>query len=679
MPKKDTKEMLKKHHFWVLAGLVPLFVLIAVFTISSSVGEAIEKREKDYKGSEQSISSKLNPKSDKLIEAIQSQVSKVQDKKNELWKQNWERQKDLYVWPKNSARLRAVERLGLKFGDPVPSDDSQYAEFRKPEVYLAEFAKDLPGRKTALTTPGMADFIAPTQFKAGWQSVLRHVNAWEERELTSEQIWLMMEDVWVQRSLLDAIRQVNAQMAEFKRVKYVKNDQVIDDPVSKQPSDPLRRKFRSRIWELELEVANKDNKKVLAGRLINHTDRLQLMGLNNTMVVKVWLQPGKDVVPFEFKIGGEFVPGRGVLKADGKTPANVLDIVPTDEHIITTDVVEIVKVEQVFDTRTVPVRRIENLALGLTDSRFADKQMKVPNFKVYVEEEKKAAEAAAATPQPGTPGQPGQPATPGPRPAFPPIGGGFPGVPGATGAGLRSGGGTVDQVLNGNKKRYIEVTGEVRRMPVGIAVVVDQAYLQDVLLAYANSPLKFQITQVTWTRFRDQLNNGLNNPNSPQDPTGGVIMSGQGTLGGEFVPTPGVGPRPPIGPGPGVRPPLPGPGGTGPGTGSPFGFPGSGGLSTVSESQLTSGLIELDVYGVVSLYEKFVATADPTDPKAKDAPVKVEPKPPVKADPDDPTVEPKAPAGKGGDLPDPKAPKDKAPKDAVVPEPKTPKTRRRVR
>ena len=40
-------------------------------------------------------------------------------------------------------------------------------------------------------------------------------------------------------------------------------------------------------------------------------------------------------------------------------------------------------------------------------------------------------------------------------------------------------------------------------MPIGIDVVVDQAYQQDVLLAFANSPIRFQITQVTWNRFRE--------------------------------------------------------------------------------------------------------------------------------------------------------------------------------
>ena len=53
-----------------------------------------------------------------------------------------------------------------------------------------------------------------------------------------------------------------------------------------------------------------------------------------------------------------------------------------------------------------------------------------------------------------------------------------------------------------------------------------------------------------------------------------------------------------------------GPGGSpmGPG-GSPFG-PG-GTMTSVSESQLTAGLVELTIYGIVSLYEKYQAPAEP--------------------------------------------------------------------
>ena len=661
------KDVFKKHHFWILLGLVPLFVMIAALTISSSVGEAIQAKEKAYESSANSIKPKLNPKSEELIKKIKEQVTKVESKKDELHKINWDRQKDMYVWPSGSAKLKEIERLNLAFGKTIPYSESQYDEFRKPEVYLAEFSSVSPkkGGMPLSQIPGMADNIAPTQFKGGWQSVLRHVNTWDERQLTSEQIWLMMEDIWIQRSMLEAVRSVNAQMAEFQRVKYEKDGVVIDDPANKSTDDPLRRKFHSRIWDLELEVVTKDNKKVLTGRLINHTDRLQLMGLNNTMIVKVWLQQGK-VPPFEFKIGGEFLPGKGALKADGKTPANVLNIVPTDDHIIppTLDVAEIAKVEQVFDTRTVPVRRIEAMELGKTDSRFVDRQMLMPDFQIYRDEKKKEADAAAAI----AAGPAGGPVLPGPgvRPPFGPAPFG-PGVgPGAPG---QSGGGSVDSVVNANKKRYIAVTPEVRRMPLGIAIVVDQAYMQDVLLAFANSQLKFQITQVTWARFRDTLG-GPAGKDGPIDPNAGVVQASGGAglsedLRGTIGPKPGIRPMgpPPIGPVPvGPRP---------PGPGSPFS--GSGNLTTVSESQLTSGLIELDVYGVVSLYEKYVPAGEVSKETV------IEPKKEPKVDPR-PKVDPKAaepkPKDKEPTVPDPKAPKDKEP---AVPDPKTPKMRRRVR
>ena len=58
----------------------------------------------------------------------------------------------------------------------------------------------------------------------GARSLRRQVNSWTDLSLTSDQVWLMMEDVWVQRSMLDAVRSVNAQMADFNRVKFQKAD-----------------------------------------------------------------------------------------------------------------------------------------------------------------------------------------------------------------------------------------------------------------------------------------------------------------------------------------------------------------------------------------------------------------------------------------------------------------------
>jgi len=41
---------------------------------------------------------------------------------------------------------------------------------------------------------------------------------------------------------------------------------------------------------------------------------------------------------------------------------------------------------------------------------------------------------------------------------------------------------------------------------------------------------------------------------------------------------------------------------------SPFGMGGT--LTTVSEAQLTSGLVELSIYGIVSLYERYDPAKD---------------------------------------------------------------------
>ncbi len=621
MAKKN--DALKKYHFWLLCGLVPLLVLISVMTVQSSVGSKIEEKKKSFDDAQKQIAGKQSAKPNKLIEQVEQQVKKVGDRKDELWKVNWERQKDMYVWP-NSPLLKRYEQLDLRFGDPLPNKQDEFDEFKKSEVYFAQYsvAEVKDRSKLPPNAKGLADDIAPTQFKGGWKNVLRYVNAFDDRVLTSEQIWLMMEDLWVQRSLLEAIKSVNAQMAEFQRMKYEKDGLVVDDPAKgAQIQDPLRRRFRSRIWELDLEVVRKDNKQILTGRLTNHTDRLQLMGLNNTMIVKVWLEPGKDAQPFEFKIGGEFLPGAGAMKADGTTPANVLEIVQTDDHIIpaSMNVSEIARVEQVFDSRTVPVRRIEAMAMGFTDSRHAGSALQMPKFKAY---EAQAATGAAAT-------DTGM--------GFGDMGGGFDSGGGAapsgsgsgsgTGIAGKAGGGTVETTIEANRKRYIKLTENVRRMPIAVAVIVDQAYMQDVLLAFANSPLRFQLTQSNWARFRGAIEGvGGGGSSGGQDPGsmaisqagGGGLGSdlNTGATGGAFRPIP----KRPVRPiGKGMQP--GGMGGTEGSMNNPYGRQSM----SVSESQLTSGLVELSVYGLVSLYEKYAPPAVPT---------------PEGTEPTDPTMEP---------------------------------------
>ncbi len=663
-------DALKKYHFWILCGLVPLLVLIAVVMVISSVGGAISERRAKIEKAQKEIASKSNPKPKKLLEKMDELIARVDSKRGDLWKANWESQKDLFVWPRNRnfanfARLvkKTVVKDGqeqqeevlepvrledLKFGDPIPNNADQYAAFKSPDLYLAMYSNADP--KLGRTGTGIADIIAPTQFFGGWRAVLRHVTQFPERQLTSEQIWLLMEDYWVQRGLILALKSVNDHHALFQPVRLEKDGVVIDDPADpKLPQNPLHRKFRSPTWELTLKVEQQGNRRYLTGTLANITDRVQILGANRVMTLKVWLDANADgstteIEPVEFRIGGEYVPGRGAKRLirdvtgkgkDIEVPADTITIAPDPNdkelkkypNIIPPgiNVTRIARVEQVFDPVTVPVRRIDALALGYTDSRWAMKtKLLMPKFPAFEKIEEQSASSATA----------GMSSPMGSMiPTGPPGGGSdmpgegeYPGLPGAGGTrqarqGIYSGGGTLEQVVDGNRRRYVDVTDQVRRMPVALAVIVDQAHMQDVLLALANSPLRFQITQVTWQRFRGKLDTGSGGSGSL---AGGdmILTSGPGQFGEGFGIGPGDDPYAPpgYGSGSGFGPPMPPGMPAVPPAGPPAGYAGSGGYNpygptvpgsggVLSEAQLTSGLIELTVYGLVSLYEKYTPPA----------------------------------------------------------------------
>jgi hypothetical protein len=636
-----TKETLKKHHFWILVGLTPLMVLIAVISISTGVGAAIEEKKKAIDKATADLRGKENPKSDAYLERYGKQIEVLGTKRTDLWKDNWERQiglttknvggkevlvqdpsRNLMRWPNSPNKLLArfnynanyfTDKNQLKFGERIPDELGEYDEFKKSEVYLAEFSN--PYLKDAAREPekrtGMADRIYPTAFAGGWQGVLRHVKAWDERKPTSEQLWLALEDIWVQRAMLDAIKSVNDQIGAFVRLP--------------RPEDTnLDRTFGSRVWFLQLKVAPRamDGRQVITGTLRNMTDRLQLLGTGNMMVLNVWLSSAPGATPIQFKIGGEFVPGGGVHP-----------IVPSDDHVLPlgTTVEEIVKVEQVFDLRTVPIRRIERLALGYKDSRYSAVALKMPLFPAF-EKEEKAAAAGASGGADSTFGGSGGGAPPGTGGGPPPGSSSKapPGVIGSAGAGIgggsgssaaaggpSEGGGDVATVLDGNRKRYLDpVTAQVRRMPVAITVVVDQAYMQDVLLAYANLPMRFQTTQMHWQRFRGNLegsgsSGGGSGGENIGGPARGYTNEGGLKFGSSGGPPRGSagGPPPGVsgsagGPPPGITGAGPAMSGPGPGPGGPS-MPGGGNLTSFSEGQITAGLVELTIYGIVSLYEKY--------------------------------------------------------------------------
>jgi hypothetical protein len=211
------------------------------------------------------------------------------------------------------------------------------------------------------------------------------------------------------------------------------------------------------------------------------------------------------------------------------------------------------------------------------------------------------------------------------------------GLPAAPAAGATS---NANVTLNGiQRMRYLQETDQVRRMPIGIVLIVDQGHVQDVIRAFANSRLRFQNTQVHYKRFRDAI--ALDDPNTAEPPPafGGP---GAGLLRPEEVIRERRGNREPglAGPGRGNRP---------IGGNMPAGDHGAS-----ADDDNSANLVELTIYGLISLYERYPPKPSAGQPAPGGT---TAPPPPVSSAPPPPNVPvPPPPPPAGVPLPTPPPP-----------------------
>jgi hypothetical protein len=199
-------------------------------------------------------------------------------------------------------------------------------------------------------------------------------------------------------------------------------------------------------------------------------------------------------------------------------------------------------------------------------------------------------------------------------------------MPGMSGDGRPGAATATNETPNGLvKNRYLDVRDQVRWMPIGMDLIVDQGNMQDVLTAVANSRLGIQTTQVSWSHvhgIRPSTAEGGGEggregvgPRSPGGPGGDTAGPPSPPAGGygQGSPRPGAGGPGMAGPPPGVGygqgSPRPGGGSGGPrqpfNPGDYAGFPGLGGSGASSSDPEDANLVELSIYGIAALYERF--------------------------------------------------------------------------
>src|SRR5690349_1904254 len=121
MKKNDS---LKKHHFWILAGLAPLLALLTVIFLMTGPGEAKYKAAADTHGKGYKV----------LKEDYPHQKEVLLKQREKLWKANYEDQKRLFRWPE-SPRLQVLEQRYQTFGEKMSTPNLEFDDIKRPEVY----------------------------------------------------------------------------------------------------------------------------------------------------------------------------------------------------------------------------------------------------------------------------------------------------------------------------------------------------------------------------------------------------------------------------------------------------------------------------------------------------------------------------------------------------------------
>ena len=428
-----------------------------------------------------------------------------------------------------------------------------------------------PGPGAAKGMPSSGD-----EGKDAFMAAMRQFTSWQVNP-SKEEIWLLQEDYWIRRELINLLRESVASIATFHKVE--------SKEVAPAGADG-RIRMANAFWELDLILEK-------GGRQISKRSRIKNVHLQQRP------QPLADPrtgIQVEFAIYQNLFNRVARIKLDGEVLPFGKDApfgkdFPT-EGIDFTKPFDLV---QVFTPGTSPIRLVEGLELPFNSHRTAT--TKLVARKTLKKQGNTGAGGDGAAAPAGGDGATGDPSA-----GMAAMASMMGGPRGGPGGGAKTGDLTPYNKLD--RARYVISTETCRHMPFAMKLTLDQSTLPTVITALSNSKLRVQVTQVQYQYIPFGASQSIGGgPSMGMPGMGGPSMGMPGMPGGRAGGMPGMG-----GPSMGM-PGMPG------GRGGDEGGPAMGGPPTSgpSGSALADGnLVDVALYGIAVLYERF-----PEDPKAK--------------------------------------------------------------
>jgi hypothetical protein len=274
-------------------------------------------------------------------------------------------------------------------------------------------------------------------------------------------------------------------------------------------------------------------------------------------------------------------------------------------------------VQQRLTWRTTPIKRIDRLEIGSLANIHSDRLKTVPLVAYDFKRKDPKGE------NPGSGGGGGTTSMPADGSAGTAADGVSTGTTGGGGrpsGGFGGGGANTEPVTANNfipTNRYLQVTPQLRRIPVALVMTVDSTAIADIIAAMSNSRLRFQVTMAPWVKVPNLGRPGGAALASAAGGGGGGLQKGGGgvsTVGAGGGGGGGAGgmavPPPPTGGSGRESADAPGaPGGRNPPRMGPSNIPGGSQPGAARDSGAAAGyeddssVVELQIYGIITIYE----------------------------------------------------------------------------
>jgi hypothetical protein len=625
---KFDKETFSRHRFWYALGAFLLVWFIGWMTVRVS-GSSQNKTVKDkFDTANKNITSAISgdPKTAAFWDPWLKSAQSYHDHIQVVHKAAWELQQNNIVWPESSRGLQDKWATAdtwsewlKKFTEDPRWTTAALDDYRR-RLYRLQFDQLYrriggPDEKE----PKLEKMLAPVEFKGGeigFKTMMmptvgtggggigagpgpargdrgpmpmapgapnaaggRTIDDFFEKQPTAEECWYAQEDFWVKSEVLWAVKRTLDAVGKFSREEHgfwANVGHLAEHPDRPfGPYAPIKGepgagrayvpqaecRYRNSSWELHLAFEKEGEKKYFVSA------NSSLKNVHPSKRVQAGSRPAskgektRQALQFRLKQKIEGIRAPVVFTLDVKTE----DLAWNGEaqfkeakEILSDDFdpLKPFEVEQVFDWYTSPIRRIDEIKTCYHSHRDANVQLKIhPGF--------------APKDDPANPmgGQPSPAPAPAPMPAGPaPMPGGPMGMP--TGPALPQ----PTEYNSLERNRYLNATDTCRDLPFAVVLVVEQPHMHDFLVQLANSQLRVQITQVHFNRVRNIAPNPVEQSTDPARPGG---------------PREEIRGRPDTG--------RPDPGRTG---------------TTVGAERTDPNLVELTVYGIAAMYEKFNQKAD---------------------------------------------------------------------